>query len=174
MLHSINKENIKKTKLIFVGFCFLKVFKLIKFEWCFDKVQPKFGENILEFLCIFTNSYIFSFKQIKGLIEASKYFKEDFDLSVLDPAHELYSKDNEQSIGKLKLKETAELDLDGAIFSRSKFYFINLKQNSSCCKHKRVQDHKKFTLEEYNNCLEIKQVKYGVNSSLSVINIGFC
>ena len=40
-----------------------------------------------------TNSFIFSFKPIKGLIEDLKYFK-DLDLSDLYQSHGIYSEDN--------------------------------------------------------------------------------
>ena len=62
--------------------------------------------------------------------------------------------------------ETApELDLDEAVFLRSKSYSLNIKQNSSHCKHKRVQDHNKYTREDYKYCLENNEIKYGVNYS---------
>ena len=41
-----------------------------------------------------TDSFIFSFKPFKSLIEYLKHFKEDFDFSDLDPSHELYSEAN--------------------------------------------------------------------------------
>ena len=48
---------------------------------------------------------------------------------------------------------------------RSKFYSYNIKQNSSHCKHKGVQDHNKYSLEDYKFCLENNEFKYGVNYS---------
>ena len=50
----------------------------------------------------------------------------------------------------MKLETAPELDLDEAVFLRSKSYSFNFKQNSSRCKHKGVQDHNKYTLEDYN------------------------
>ena len=63
----------------------------------------------------------------------------------------------------MKLETPPELDLDEAVFLRSKSYSINIKQNSSHCKHKGMQDHNKYTLEDYKYCLENNQFKYGVN-----------
>ena len=60
----------------------------------------------MELLYLDTDSFIFSFKPIKSLIEDLKHFKEDFDFSNLDPSHELYSEDNKKVVGKMKL-ETA-------------------------------------------------------------------
>ena len=65
----------------------------------------------------------------------------------------------------MNLKTLPEIDLDEAVFFRSKSYSLNNKQNSSHCKHKRMQDHNKYTLEFYENCLENNEIKYGVNYS---------
>ena len=99
------------------------------------------------------------------MIEDLKHFKEDFDFSDLDPSHELYSETNKKVIGKMKLETAPELDLDEAVFLRSKSYSFNIEQNSSHCKHKGVQDHNKYTLEGYEYCLENNEFKYGVNYS---------
>ena len=58
-----------------------------------------------------------------------------------------------------------EIDLDEAVFLRSKSYSLNIKQNSLHCKYKGVQDHNKYTSEEYEKCSENIEIKYGVNYS---------
>ena len=63
----------------------------------------------------------------------------------------------------MKLESAPELDLDEAVFLRSKSYSLNIKQNSLYCNYKGVQDHKKYTLEDYKYCLESEENKYGVN-----------
>ena len=164
-LYTFNKETIKFTKPIYVGFSVLDLSKLLMYEWSYDKMQPYFREDILELHYLDTDSFIFSFKPIKSLIEDLKHFKEDFDFSDLDPSHELYSEVNNKVIGKMKLETAPELDLDEAVFLRSKSYSLNIKQNSSHCKHNRVQDHNKYTWEDYKYCLENNEIKYGVNYS---------
>ena len=163
--YSFNKESIKFTKPIYVGFSVLELSKLLMYEWYYDKMQPYFGEDNLELHYLDTDSFIFSIKPIKNLIEDLKYFKEDFDFSDLDPSHELYSTDNKKAIGKLKLETSPELDLDEAVFLRSKSYSLISEQNRSQYKHKGVQDHNKYTLEGYKYCLENIEIKYGVNYS---------
>ena len=54
----------------------------------------------------------------------------------------------------MKPQTLPELDLDESVFLRSKSCSLNLKQDSSHCKHKGVQGHNKYTLEDYNFCLE--------------------
>ena len=164
-LYSSNKEGIQFTKPVYVGFSVLKLSKLLMYEWYYDKMQPCFGENNLELHYLDTDLFINSFKPIESLVEDLKYFKEDFDFIDLDPSHELYSKDNEKFIGKMKLEILREIDLDEAVFLRSKSHSPNIKQNSSHCKHKGVQDHNKYTLEDYKYCLENNEIKYGVNYS---------
>ena len=83
----------------------------------------------------------------------------------MDPSHELYSEANKKVIGKLKLETAPELDLDEAVFLKSKSYSLNMKQSSSYCKHKGVQDHNKYTLEDYKYCLENNEIKYCVHYS---------
>ena len=164
-LNSFNKESIKFTKPIYVGFSVLELSKHLKYEWYYDKMQPYFGEDNLELHYLDTDSFIFSFKPIKSLIEGLKHFKEDFVFSDLDPSHELYSKVNKNIIGKMKLETLPELDLEEAVFLWSKYYSLNMKQNNSHFKHKGVQDHNKYTLEDYKYCLENNESKYGVNYS---------
>ena len=68
-LYSFNKETIKFTKPIYVGFCVLEKSKLLLYEWYYDKMQPYFGEDNLELHYLDTDSFISSFKPIKSLIE---------------------------------------------------------------------------------------------------------
>ena len=65
----------------------------------------------------------------------------------------------------MKLETAPELDINEAVFLRSKSYCLNINQNRSHCKHKGVQDHNKYTLEDYKDCLENNDTKYGVNYS---------
>ena len=48
----------------------------------------------------------------------------------------------------MKLETLPELDLDEAVFLRSRSLSLNIKQNRPHCKHKGVQDHNKYTLED--------------------------
>ena len=65
----------------------------------------------------------------------------------------------------MKLETALEIDLDEAVFLRSKSYSLNIKQNSLHFKHKGVQDHNKYILEDYKYCLENNEIKYGVSYS---------
>ena len=65
----------------------------------------------------------------------------------------------------MKLETAPELDWDEAVFLRSKSFSLEIKQNSSHYKHKGVQDHIKWTLEDFKFCLEKNEIKYGNNYS---------
>ena len=51
----------------------------------------------------------------------------------------------------MKLQTAPELDLNEAVILGSKSYSLNIKRNSSRCKHKGVQYHNKYTLEDYKH-----------------------
>ena len=68
-LYSFNKEGIKFTKPIYVGFCVLELSKLLMYEWYYDKMQTYFVEDNLELHYLDTDSFIYSFKPIKSLIK---------------------------------------------------------------------------------------------------------
>ena len=63
-LYSFNKETIKFTKPIYVGFSILDLSKLLMYEWYYDKMQPYFGVDNLDLHYLDTDSFRFSFKPI--------------------------------------------------------------------------------------------------------------
>ena len=111
-------------------------------------MQPYFGKNILELHYIDKESFIFLFNLVRGLTEDLN-LQADFDFSHLHPSHELYSEENKKVIGKLKLETAQDLDLDEAVFFKSKYLPLNIKRNSPQCKHKGVQNHFKHNIEDY-------------------------
>ena len=72
ILYSFNKESNKFTKPIYVGFSVLELSKFLRYEWCFDKMQPYFGEDNLKLHYLDTDSFVFSFKPFKNLCEDLK------------------------------------------------------------------------------------------------------
>ena len=51
-----------------------------------------------------TDSFVFSFTRIKGWLKDLKHFSKKLDLEKMDPTHELYSTENMEDIGKMKLQ----------------------------------------------------------------------
>ena len=62
----------------------------------------------------------------------------------------------------MNLETSPELELDEAMFSRSKSYSIIIKTTDLKAKHKRREEHSKYTLEHYKNCLEKNEIIYGI------------
>ena len=89
ILYSFNRGSSKNTKPVYVDFFVLELPTILMYEWFYDKLQPYLEETISEILHIDTDSFTYSIKPIKGLIEDLKLFKDDFDFSDLDPSHEL-------------------------------------------------------------------------------------
>ena len=58
------------------------------------------------------------------------------------------------------------IKLNEAVFLWSKSSSINRKSKQFESKHKGVQEHNKYILEDYKNCLERNEVKSGANYSL--------
>ena len=60
---------------------------------------------------------------MKGLFEIFKNFKEDLDLSNIDPSHEFYLKVKINFLEIMKLETAPDLNLDKAVFLNSIFFF---------------------------------------------------
>ena len=106
-----------------------------------------------------------SFRPFETLIEARIKCEEVFDFTVLDPVFELYSEDNGKYIGKMKMETAQELDLYEAIFLRVKSYCNKIKPYHFKSKHKGVQEHNQYTLEDYKLCFERSEEVCGIFSS---------
>ena len=63
-------------------------------------MKPYFVDNSIQLYYLDIDPFMFSFTPIKGLFEGLKLFKEQLDLSELDPSQKHYSKDKEKRIRK--------------------------------------------------------------------------
>ena len=123
-------------------------------------MQPYFGEDKSKLHYMHTDSFIFSLKPTNGPTEDLKNFKEDFDCSDLDLAHELYSEDNEKVIEEKKHKTAPELFLGGAVFLRSKSNSSkNIRPKDSDTRHKKYMIKLRTLLEIIENVQKKGNVK---------------
>ena len=83
-------------RAIYVGFSFLELSKLHKFETYYDTLQPYFGQKNLQLHYIDTDGMILS-KKTKDIIKDLKNLEDIFDFSNLDENHELFSERNKKS-----------------------------------------------------------------------------
>ena len=72
----------KIVKPDFVWFCMLEESKFFVDEGYYDKLQPYFREGNLELHYIDTDSFIFSLKPVRGLIEKLEQLIEDLILMI--------------------------------------------------------------------------------------------
>ena len=69
-------------------------------------------------------SIVFSFTPINGLSNDSKQISEDLHLSETHPKHELYSRDNMKLIKEMNFESASQIELNEAVFLRSKSFII--------------------------------------------------
>ena len=81
-LCSFNKESIKFWKHNYAGISVLELSKLFLYECYYDKTQLCFRLDNLELHYLDTDSFIFSFKPIKSLIEDLNNFKGSLSLTI--------------------------------------------------------------------------------------------
>ena len=82
-------------KAIYVGFVLLELSKLHMYETYYDILQPYFGQENLQLLCIGTDGMIFSMETEKHIKDLKK-LEVIFDFSNLDENHELFSNKNKK------------------------------------------------------------------------------
>ena len=125
---SLNKFDKEKTvfdKPVYLGFCVLKLSKLLMYEFYYHKLQPYYNNNVkLHYMD--TDSVILSI-ETGDLIKDWEYFKNDFDFSELDKNHELYDTINKKVIRKMKIETSPIIELDNFVALRSKSYSFSYK-----------------------------------------------
>ena len=76
---TINKPN-------YLGFAVLELSKLHMYDTCYDKLQPYFGEKIIQLHYIDTDSFVLSVKA-QNIFQDLHNLKDLFDFSNLDSTH---------------------------------------------------------------------------------------
>ena len=120
-----------------------------------------------------TDSFVLSFdSQLENLIEFLKQYKDEFDFSKLDNAHQLYNLTNKKVIGKMKIETSPVLVLDSftALRSNSYSFSYNCIQKA---KQKVIQ--KAPECEDYTRCLFMSETtsatKYSIRSNLHKLSV---
>ena len=153
------KNEIVMDKAIFVGSAILELSKLHMYETYYDTLQPYFGQENLQLLCIDTDGVILSMKT-KDIIKDLKNLEDIIDFFNLDEKHELFSNKNKKVIGKFKIETPKNIWIDEFVCLRSKAYSFKCKdkdeiKNKIKGVSKSQSKHIKF--EEYKKCLDGKE-----------------
>src|SRR5690606_17308885 len=98
----LKRHEVKMNKPIAIGFSILELSKLAMFEFYYDILKPKFGDN-LRLLMTDTDSFLLHikcediYKELKDL--QNKY--DCFDFSEYPKDHFMYDNHNHKEIGKM-------------------------------------------------------------------------
>jgi len=117
----LSKVIVKLEKPIYAGFTILDLSKLHMYNFHYNTMKPKYGENI-ELLMTDTDSFVYKVKTedfYKDMYENS----EDFDMSEYSKDNKFYDESNKKVLGKFK-NETPNGTITDFIGVRSKCYTI--------------------------------------------------
>ena len=139
-------------KPIYLGFAVIELSKLSKYETYYDKLQPHFGQDILQLHYIDTDSFVLSVGT-KDTIDDLKNLEDLFDFSKLDKNHELFS-NRKEIFGVLKSENLKSIWIDKIICLRSEMYAFKCGNDSKNKLKGISKSYSKFiNLEEFYNCL---------------------
>ena len=97
----MNKTKIKMNKPIYLGFSILEISKLLMYEFWYDYMKPKYGENIK--LCYMdTNSFIMNIKIEDFYKDIADDVEKRFDTSNYEVNRPLHTGKNKKVIGLIK------------------------------------------------------------------------
>ena len=140
-------------KPIYLGFAVLELSNLHMYEIYYDKMQPYFGQQIIQLHYIDTDAIVLSVNT-KDIIEDLKDVEDFFDLSNLDNKHELFSNKNEKRVGFFKIETPKSIWTDEFVCLRSKMFSFKCGEHSeNKLKGISKSQSKHNKLEEYYNCL---------------------
>ena len=128
--------------------------ELHKYETYYDKLQPCFGQENVQFYYVDTDSFVLKINT-KDIIKYLKNLDDIFDFFNLDENHELFSNKNKKINGKCKIETPKNNWILEFICLRSKTYSFRcngaktnkIKGISKSCS-------KSIIFEDYRKCLD--------------------
>ena len=117
----VNKTKLELNKPIYIGFSVLDLSKHLMYDWYYNKLKKKYGENCT-LLYTDTDSLLVDIKTndvYKDMLET----KDEYDFSDYPKDHPLYDETNKKVIGKMK-DECAGTPIAEYIGLRPKLYSV--------------------------------------------------
>ena len=117
----VNKTSLRFNKPIYVGFSVLDLSKHLMYDWYYNNLKKKYGENCT-LLYTDTDSLLVDIKTndvYKDMAET----KDEYDFSDYPKDHPLYNETNKKTIGKMK-DECAGAPIAEYIGLRPKLYSV--------------------------------------------------
>ena len=153
----VNKTKLTLNKPIYVGFSVLDLSKHLMYDWYYNKLKKKYGENCT-MLYTDTDSLLVDIKT-NDIYKDMSETKEDYDFSDYPKNHQLHDESNKKVIGKMK-DECAGTPIAEYIGLRPKLYTILRADEQLIKKAKGVKKYvikKQMNFENYKDALFNKQ-----------------
>ena len=140
-------------KPIYLGFSVLELSKLLMYETYYDKLQPYFKQENIQYY-MDTDSFVLSVST-KNIIKDLKKLEDFFDFSNLNDNHEVISNENKKIVGKFKIETPKSIWIDELVCLRSKMYAFKCGDDSkSKVKGVSKSQSKNIKFEEYKKFLD--------------------
>ena len=148
----LSKKIVKLDKQIYAGFTILDLSKLHMYDFHYNIMKPKYGENI-QLLMTDTDSFVYQIKT-DDFYEDMKGMKEHYDMSEYSKESGLYDGENKKVIGKFKDESPDEV-IESFVGIRSKCYSFTTKNNvvKKAKGVSKVVVKKNISFEDYKNCV---------------------
>ena len=149
----VNKTKLTLNKPIYVGFSVLDLSKHLMYDWYYNKLKKKYGENCT-LLYTDTDSLLVDIKT-NDIYKDMSETKEDYDFSDYPKGHQLHNESNKKVIGKMK-DECAGTQIAEYIGLRPKLYSILRSDEQLIKKAKGVKKYvikKQINFENYKDAL---------------------
>ena len=153
----VNKIKLTLNKPIYVGFSVLDLSKFLMYDWHYNKLKKKYGENCT-LLYTDTDSLLVDIKT-KDVYKDMSETKDEYDISDYPKDHPLYDETNKKVIGKMK-DECAGTPIAEYIGLRPKLYSVLRADEQLIKKAKGVKKYvikKQINFENYKDTLFNKQ-----------------
>jgi hypothetical protein len=148
----LSKKIVKLDKPIYAGFTILDLSKLHMYDFHYNIMKPKYGENI-QLLMTDTDSFVYQIKT-DDFYEDMKGMKEHYDMSEYSKESGLHDGENKKVIGKFKDESPDEV-IESFVGMRSKCYSF-ITKNNEVKKAKGVSKvvvKKNISFDDYKNCV---------------------
>ena len=158
--YTLKQNEVLMNKPIYLGFTVLELSKLLMYETYYDKLQPYFRRENIQFHYMDCDSFVLSI-ETENIINDLKNLEDLFDFSNLNESHELFSNKNKKVVGKFKIETPESIWIDEFVALRSKCYAFRCGNNSkNKLKGISKSQSKNIKFEEYYNCLFGKEYQY--------------
>ena len=153
----VNKTSLTLNKPIYVGFSVLDLSKHLMYDWYYNKLKKKYGENCT-LLYTDTDSLLVDIKT-EDVYKDMTETKEEYDFSDYPKDHPLFDETNKKVLGKMK-DECAGAPISEYIGLRPKLYSILRCDDQIIKKAKGTKKYvinKHISFENYKDALFNKQ-----------------